>query len=1546
MASRVNTKFVVILSLSIVLLAAGVTGLYVYAHLKSGERLVKQGDALLAEGEIAEAAKKYERAVGKDRTKLEWLEKWRDVLVQITPSPRSEYERQYNFYFSILSYIADIKSDDAEAQIAYLDEWNDRLEVSNPSPTVLESFANAVEERAAGLPEGSEGAKRVLRYRGLANVQRMTLTTVDEQTREQALTDLRNALEADPTDTDAAMGIIRWHLAEEDRFRKLNRTDLEREAREKTREVLASIVEDFSDDPQVLRLELAVKIERLRRSAGTREELRAGVEELKPKAEAVIEAALDTPAEELPVEFLEACRQTVPRVLGADAVPKLRRLAQHMIEGRPENAEVLLASGRLYQDEQAWEKALEEFQKVLELPDKPVSLEGLMQQGQREFALSFQVDSALALWQNAETDEEKAQWLARAKEINEKLRESLGSRGTELLLLRDAKIAMAEEDYARATSKLAELRRLSEPTQEVLSLLSIAQMRVGNQGKARDALRELIERFGDSPVYLERLARVEENLRNWEAAAEIYASLADRFPDNEQYRRRMGQMLTASGVEVEGVETDPVIQTLMDARELAGEGDIPGALAMLEAAKAEHPEDLRIVGELVRMHLFNADRESARAEVDAALAKFPDNESLQRIKIQVDEEDPVAAGERLIAESDADELEQAIQLHQLYASYGRTEQAREAFERARSIAPEDNRVIELGFLRALERGDLAEARDIARRAAELNADELDGQLFQARLEIFEGDHVQAVQTLKQAVERNPYLPAAWRLLAESQTRIGRVNEALESYREAYAGRPNDPDIAKGLARTLVSLNRGEEALQYVSPDTGALRFSPNDTELIDLWLELEAEYGDREGAIDVRRTQWERSPEDVRNAVSLVRLYFEDQQWDKASEVIESLAEQEGVEPLLITRLRAMRAARGESAEAGAEVFRSYIETLGSREDRLAAYLNLGEFLVSMGSEDLAIQAYEAATEYETASGMEASRRLGDFFFRKGLSSSPGMASMDQELTEEGRQAYERALRHYADVIEADIENEQVLSGVLKRHAETSIKLGNFDEAESDVEVLAEKDPDDLQVLVLQAALMRERGNMRGARAALDRAVELYPSEPVPFIQRAMLNKDNPALLSDVIADLDQAAKLRPGLIEPWIVRFRLLKQQGDIENALLELRKGIDANPDSDRLRIMLVRELWNAGMSSQAEKEVLEIAEERPEDVEWLKIAASLMAEGGRFRDAANLMRQVYELDPTVVHASMYLDMLLQGSDDPDEVTINQLLSEVEPEAMKRKTVNSFMLIARAQYALDNVPEAMTNVGRALQATNNESNLAAQWLNQLRILFKNADNVYAFLSDVREQEQKRSDSILGPYLHAVLANQRMIRGADPQQVLGRLDEIEQSASEDDFLTRILIEQTRSTIHYNLERYDEAAAALERGLQMAPQDADMNNNLAYILVEHLGRYEEARPYAEKAAELRPSSPSTIDTLGWLHFNLGEYERAQELLERAVALAPPLSTERAVARVHLGRTLLELGDELGAMRALEEVQEMAGRNEAIADAVGKDIEALNAALLE
>ncbi len=96
--------------------------------------------------------------------------------------------------------------------------------------------------------------------------------------------------------------------------------------------------------------------------------------------------------------------------------------------------------------------------------------------------------------------------------------------------------------------------------------------------------------------------------------------------------------------------------------------------------------------------------------------------------------------------------------------------------------------------------------------------------------------------------------------------------------------------------------------------------------------------------------------------------------------------------------------------------------------------------------------------------------------------------------------------------------------------------------------------------------------------------------------------------------------------------------------------------------------------------------------------------------------------------------------------------------------------------------------------------------------------------------------------------------------------------------------------VHHHRKAYGEAIASYERSLQLAPDNPEVLNNLAWILVscedERFIDGPQGLLLASKAASLKPA-PHILDTLAHAYWLQGEKAKALEMEKSALALARP-----------------------------------------------------------
>ncbi len=103
--------------------------------------------------------------------------------------------------------------------------------------------------------------------------------------------------------------------------------------------------------------------------------------------------------------------------------------------------------------------------------------------------------------------------------------------------------------------------------------------------------------------------------------------------------------------------------------------------------------------------------------------------------------------------------------------------------------------------------------------------------------------------------------------------------------------------------------------------------------------------------------------------------------------------------------------------------------------------------------------------------------------------------------------------------------------------------------------------------------------------------------------------------------------------------------------------------------------------------------------------------------------------------------------------------------------------------------------------------------------------------------------------------------------------------------------------------QWARAEADFTLALQLEPDQPDVLNYLGYSWVEKGINVDRASHMIEKALNKRPTDGFIVDSLGWVYFRTGMYDKAVAQLERAIELAP----EDATINSHLGDALAAVG---------------------------------------
>lgn len=117
------------------------------------------------------------------------------------------------------------------------------------------------------------------------------------------------------------------------------------------------------------------------------------------------------------------------------------------------------------------------------------------------------------------------------------------------------------------------------------------------------------------------------------------------------------------------------------------------------------------------------------------------------------------------------------------------------------------------------------------------------------------------------------------------------------------------------------------------------------------------------------------------------------------------------------------------------------------------------------------------------------------------------------------------------------------------------------------------------------------------------------------------------------------------------------------------------------------------------------------------------------------------------------------------------------------------------------------------------------------------------------------------------------------------------------------LIYFLRGALQERQKHLDAAEQQFRQALSVDPNSALTLNYLGYMLADHNMKLGEALQMVQHAVKLEPENGAYLDSLGWVHYKMGQYAVAEQMLEKASNLIPTDPT----VHEHLGEVYATTG---------------------------------------
>ena len=305
---------------------------------------------------------------------------------------------------------------------------------------------------------------------------------------------------------------------------------------------------------------------------------------------------------------------------------------------------------------------------------------------------------------------------------------------------------------------------------------------------------------------------------------------------------------------------------------------------------------------------------------------------------------------------------------------------------------------------------------------------------------------------------------------------------------------------------------------------------------------------------------------------------------------------------------------------------------------------------------------------------------------------------------------------------------------------------------------------------------------------------------------------------------------------------------------------------------------------------------------DSSWVRTAAGLISAEGRSVSAARLLRPRFENALLDMETSLLLGRIQASLDEwENAIATAMLTAERWPESpLPQMFIGEFKAASGDHYGGEQ------HVRRAIEMDPGSADFL---LSLISIMSRRHPQSFEHGDRLAQDDPLRQEIVsLATKAHALLtvddaAESHMVVGA----ALQAMGEHEAAAPSYEIaaLEPLIAKEARlnlSLAYETIGRRDEALAILEELATLHGDDPVVLNALGYTLADQNTQLDRAEQLIRSALAQNPDNPAFLDSLGWLFYRQGAYTDALDYLVRAANVLP----EDAEILEHLGMVLIEL----------------------------------------
>ena len=456
------------------------------------------------------------------------------------------------------------------------------------------------------------------------------------------------------------------------------------------------------------------------------------------------------------------------------------------------------------------------------------------------------------------------------------------------------------------------------------------------------------------------------------------------------------------------------------------------------------------------------------------------------------------------------------------------------------------------------------------------------------------------------------------------------------------------------------------------------------------------------------------------------------------------------------------------------------------------------------------------------------------------------------------------------DIDKGNKQAQQALTSAL-------VSSNKLQEAKPHLQQLIARESNPAQALLQLNNLLSRHQDKAAVLALVKEVAKSYPRAPEAHFAVAQAAVGASKL--DVAAvEIKEALKLKPDWEAAHLFSAQLIQQSESAAKAQEYLRGAVEQYPKAKDLRLAYARALVNGKQLPAAKAQYEKLLEELPNHADLVVTTGLISLQLNDFPAAENHLKRALELnykDPEAI--KFYLGQTFEEQKRLDEAMKWYQSVEGGDQYISAHTRYAFLL-----------------------SKQNKLSEARQHLKQVR---------------AEDDEQK---------IQLAQAEALLLREAKSFQesfdVLKKA--LEGKPDHLDLLYDLAMVAER------LQKIDVLESSLRRVIQLKPDHAQAYNALGYTLADRNERLPEAKQYVEKALKLSPGDAFILDSLGWVHYRMGNNKEGLEYLQQAFA-----QRQDPEIAAHLGEILWKNGRQGDAEKVWRDSLKEHPENDVLVDTV-------------